>query len=60
MQEEIGLHGITDAKSAALLAHDFLYQFGGVKKVQNLNVRFQMRAPLNSRFCIANHRKLKL
>jgi len=43
MQEELGLHGITDGEIRRGSWHmDFLYQFGGVKKVQdNLNVRFQ-------------------
>lgn len=43
MQEDIGLHGITDGEMRRGSWHmDFLYQFGGVKKVQdNLKVRFQ-------------------
>lgn len=43
MQEDIGLQGITDGEIRRGSWHmDFLYQFGGVRKVQdNLNVRFQ-------------------
>ncbi len=43
MQEDIGLEGITDGEMRRGSWHmDFLYQFGGVQKVQdNLNVRFQ-------------------
>jgi 5-methyltetrahydropteroyltriglutamate--homocysteine methyltransferase len=43
MQEDIGLQGITDGEIRRGSWHmDFLYQFGGVKKVQNnLKVRFQ-------------------
>jgi 5-methyltetrahydropteroyltriglutamate--homocysteine methyltransferase len=43
MQEDIGLQGITDGEIRRGSWHmDFLYQFGGVEKVQNnLKVRFQ-------------------
>src|SRR5215469_10233124 len=43
MQESLGLQGVTDGEIRRGSWHmDFLYQFGGVKKVQdNLNVRFQ-------------------
>jgi 5-methyltetrahydropteroyltriglutamate--homocysteine methyltransferase len=43
MQEEIGLQGITDGEIRRGSWHmDFLYQFGGVQKVQDqLKVRFQ-------------------
>jgi 5-methyltetrahydropteroyltriglutamate--homocysteine methyltransferase len=42
LQEEIGLHGITDGEFRRGSWHmDFLYQFGGVTKVQDtLKVRF--------------------
>jgi len=43
LQEDVGLHGITDGEIRRGSWHmDFLYQFGGVEKVQtNLKVRFQ-------------------
>src|ERR1700720_4572077 len=43
LQRDIGLQGITDGEMRRGSWHmDFLYQIGGVKKVQdNLNVRFQ-------------------
>ncbi len=44
MQEDLGLQSITDGEIRRGSWHmDFLYQFGGVKKVQdnNLKVRFQ-------------------
>ncbi|MEI9963621.1 MAG: hypothetical protein WDM92_01845 [Caulobacteraceae bacterium] len=42
-QESVGLHGITDGEYRRGSWHmDFLYQFGGVEKVQdNLTVKFQ-------------------
>ncbi len=46
LQEEIGLHGVTDGEYRRGSWHmDFLYQFGGVEKVQdNLSVTFHNKA----------------